>query len=234
MNEHLSWLVEQYVPDDVSLESSCERDLTEEEFRQAAAYRGEEDWRAAAYRREVDLPPVPEFTNRPELTNRPEGSDGLNLAVACEGDPPPVPEFADGPELPSGLDLGEVFEAVPPGSLFNTVERTAALGIDRVVYFEKVIAYAQAAKADAINNSYERALACAETGKATKDRWSGEYAAERGVSTSSTNGLGSVRAADSAVHRARGDSGQSVPHSGATAHPCGPSQWRVSTGSTTG
>jgi len=175
VNEHLSWLVEQYVPDEMSLESSCERDLTEEEFRQAERhYQAEQEWRAAAYRREVDPPPVPEFTNRPELPN------GLNLAAACEGDPRPVPEFADGPELPSGVDWTEVFAAVPPGDLFDAVERTAALGIDRIMYFEKLIAFAQAGKADAINESYTRALAVAETGKATKDRWSGEYAAERG------------------------------------------------------
>ena len=181
VNEHLAWLAENCVPDDVFWSGPGQRDLTEEEFRLAEVrFRAEEEWRAAAYRREVDPPRVPEFTNRPELP------DGLNFAEACEGDSPPVPEFAagpvfvEGPDLPSGFDLGEVFEAVPPGALFEEVEHTAALGIDRVVYFEKVIAYAQAAKADAINDSYERALACAETGKATKDRWSGEYAAERG------------------------------------------------------
>ena len=92
----------------------------------------------------------------------------------------PAPEFAEGPEFPDDLDVGEVFEAVPPGDVFDEVEHTPALDIDRVLYFEKLICFAQAGKADAINDAYARALAAAETGKASKDRWSGEYAAERG------------------------------------------------------
>nr|WP_276512202.1 DUF222 domain-containing protein [Cryobacterium roopkundense] len=43
-----------------------------------------------------------------------------------------------------------------------------------------MICFAQAGRADAIDDAYTRALAVAETGKASKDGWDGEYAAERG------------------------------------------------------
>jgi len=131
---HPAWESE---PDDLFSSVSYKRDLTEAEFGEAAAFRGECDF-------------------------------------------PPAPHLAEGPERPEDLDLAGAFEAVPPGALFDEVEHTAALGIDRVLYFERLIAYAQAGKADAINESYTRALAVAETGKATKDRWDGKYAAERG------------------------------------------------------
>ncbi|WP_156109867.1 DUF222 domain-containing protein [Cryobacterium sp. MLB-32] len=120
----------------------------------------------------TEAAPEPESVAGPVLAEGPELAEGPMLV---EG-----PVFAEGPVLPGDLDLADVFEAVPPGSLFDAVEHTAALGIDRVIYFEKVIAFAQAGKADAINDSYERALAVAETGKVSKDRWDGKYAAHRG------------------------------------------------------
>ncbi|TFD80467.1 DUF222 domain-containing protein [Cryobacterium psychrophilum] len=68
--------------------------------------------------------------------------------------------------------------------MINLVKGDAQVGalIDRVMYVEKVIVWAQASRVEAVDRAFTRATDVAQTGKATgTDRWDARYAAERAM-----------------------------------------------------
>ncbi|TFD65340.1 HNH endonuclease signature motif containing protein [Cryobacterium ruanii] len=161
-----------------------------------------------------------------------------------------VPQFVDGPTIPAGLDLTEVFAAVPPEHLFDEdlceeflyaeyiarglhadrsdadssdadpsdaatadlasaslahgspargdppaldplaglspFQRRQAQFVDRVLYFEKVIAWAQASKAEVLTEAWDYTTNTAETGRPLagpqhEHDWDATFAAQQGL-----------------------------------------------------
>ncbi|MDH6236421.1 HNH endonuclease signature motif containing protein [Cryobacterium sp. CG_9.6] len=109
-----------------------------------------------------------------------DAEDRLRLAGATS-----CTEGTSGCEAREALpdaQLALAFLVLPSEAFSTGATASPAALIDRVVYFEKVIAWAQAGKATAVDDAVTRALANAETGKATgHDRWEAPYAAERAV-----------------------------------------------------
>ncbi|WP_104083477.1 HNH endonuclease signature motif containing protein [Cryobacterium sp. Y11] len=121
------------------------------------------------------------------------------------------PSFADGPAIPADLELAEVFAAIPPGVLFADVDpddcdpadvdlkafnpdeadtsmyrRRQALLVDRVVYFENLIAWAQAGKAETLAAAWNYTSSTAETGRpqagpGREHDWDSTFAAQQGL-----------------------------------------------------
>ncbi|TFD91260.1 HNH endonuclease signature motif containing protein [Cryobacterium serini] len=138
--------------------------------------------------------------------------------------------FVDGPTIPAGLDLSEVFAAVPPEHLFDEdfreeflytdylaanflpadylaadylqtdgspaaedpaaglspFQRRQAQFVDRVLYFEKIIAWAQASKAEALTEAWDYTTNTAETGRPQagpnhEHDWDATFAAQQGL-----------------------------------------------------
>ena len=145
------------------------------------------------------------------------------------------PEMIDCPSVPAGLDLTEVFAAVPPEQLFDEdlreaflytnhladnflpadidpddidpddadaddadaaaadaatdlspFQRRQAQFVDRVVYLEKVIAWAQASKAEVLTEAWDYTTNTAETGRPQagpqhEHDWDATFAAQQGL-----------------------------------------------------
>ncbi|WP_148666431.1 DUF222 domain-containing protein, partial [Cryobacterium aureum] len=144
--------------------------------------------------------------------------------------------FADGPAVPTGLDLTQVFAAVPPEHLFDEdlreeilyadyiaanylpadfiptdcatdcatdelhpdraaaapaadltpFQRHQAQFVDRVLYFEKVISWAQASKAEVLTEAWDYTTNTAETGRPLAGPghahdWDATFAAQQGL-----------------------------------------------------
>ena len=135
-------------------------------------------------------------------------------------------EMPDGPPLPAGLDLTEVFAAVPPEHRFeedlreeivyaeylaanflpddflpadhpdpadggpadslSPFQRHQAQFVDRVLYFEKIIAWAQASKAEVLTEAWDYTTNTAETGRPLsgpghEHDWDATFAAQQGL-----------------------------------------------------
>ncbi|TFC25577.1 DUF222 domain-containing protein [Cryobacterium sp. TMT1-3] len=138
-------------------------------------------------------------------------------------------EMPDGPPLPAGLDLTEVFAAVPPAGLFDDdlreeflyaeylrtehdsddepgpklpaddspadgsladdlspFQRHQAQFVDRVLFFEKIIAWAQASKAEVLTEAWDFTTNTAETGcpvsgPGHEHDWDAAFAAQQGL-----------------------------------------------------
>ncbi|TFC77959.1 HNH endonuclease [Cryobacterium sp. TMS1-20-1] len=133
-------------------------------------------------------------------------------------------EMPDGPPIPAGLELIEVFAAVPPEHLFDDdlreeflyaeylrtehdiddepgpllpadssraddlspFQRHQAQFVDRVIYFEKVIAWAQASKAEVLTEAWDDTTNSAETGRPQagpqhEHDWDATFAAQQGL-----------------------------------------------------
>ena len=123
------------------------------------------------------------------------------------------PAFADGPAIPAHLDLAEAFAAVPPGALFTNIDldpddfdlaafdpdafdpdeadassyqRRQAQFVDRAVYFENLIAWAQAGKAETLAAAWNYTSSTAETGRpqagpGREHDWDATFAAQQGL-----------------------------------------------------
>ncbi|TFD52646.1 hypothetical protein E3T43_15040 [Cryobacterium sp. Hh7] len=133
-------------------------------------------------------------------------------------------EMLDGPPIPAGLELIEVFAAVPPEHLFDDdlreeflyaeylrtehdmddepgpllpadssraddlspFQRHQAQFVDRVLYLEKVIAWAQASKAEVLTEAWDYTTNSAETGRPQagpqhEHDWDATFAAQQGL-----------------------------------------------------
>ncbi|TFB73230.1 HNH endonuclease [Cryobacterium glaciale] len=132
-------------------------------------------------------------------------------------------EMPDGPPVPAGLDLTEVFAAVPlehrfdddlreeflyaeylrtehdiedepgealpadsPADGLSPFQRHQAQFVDRVRYFEKVIAWAQASKAEVLTDAWDYTTNTAETGRPLagpghEHDWDATFAAQQGL-----------------------------------------------------
>ena len=123
------------------------------------------------------------------------------------------PAFADCPAIPANLDLTEAFAAVPPGALFANLDldpddfdlaafdpdefnpdeattsqyqRRQAQFVDQVVYFENLIEWAQAGKAETLAAAWNYTSSTAETGRpqagpGREHDWDATFAAQQGL-----------------------------------------------------